>query len=162
MDEIINTIHKMFDMTIDHNKIEAPSHQTNYIILSSLLFLLPAIYSYINGQHWIALSLVISTALSILFWSDARYSWRRIIDRTYAKFSFLYFFITGIMYVTWLPFLIMGYTGLFGLTFCYYMSNKHCHYKNDVWWKYHIAFHFITICIQIMIIRSIITHENIL
>lgn len=157
MDDFLNTIHKMFDMQIDYDKIEAPSHQANYIVLSSILFLIPAIYSYINGEYLIAGSLVISTILSIVFWSDARYTWRRILDRTYAKFSFLYFFITGILYVTWLPFLIMGYMGLFGLTYCYYMSNKHCHNKNEVWWKYHVAFHVITICTQLMIIWSVIS-----
>lgn len=158
MDDFFNTINMMFDMKIDYNKIEAPSHQANYIILSSLLFLIPAIYSYINGQYLIAGSLVISTVLSIAFWNDARYTWRRILDRTYAKFSFLYFFITGILYVTWLPFLVMGYMGLFGLIYCYYMSNKHCCNQNDVWWKYHIAFHVITICTQLMIIRSVIAY----
>jgi hypothetical protein len=162
MEDFFDTLYKMFDMQIDHMKIEAPSDQAYLIVLSSLLFLIPGVYSYINGQYMISFSLIISTILSINFWRDARYTWRRIIDRTYAKFSFLYFFITGILYVTWLPLLIMGYMGLFGLIYCYYMSNKHCHNKNEVWWKYHIAFHFITICTQIMIIWSIITHENIL
>lgn len=164
MEEIINTIHKMFDMKIDPDKIEAPSHQTYYIILSSLLFLIPSIYSYINNQYLTAISLVISTVLSITFWSDARHTWRRIIDRTYAKFSFLYFVINGILYVTWLPFLVIGYMGLFGLIFCYYMSNKYCCNinQNDIWWKYHIAFHLITVCIQIMIIKCIADHNSII
>jgi hypothetical protein len=163
MEDFFNTIHEMFNITIDPSKIEAPSDEAYLIVLSSLLFLVPAVYSYINGQLLITCILIITTILSVNFWRDARYTWRRIIDRTYAKMTFVYFAVNGFLYVTWLPFLIMGCIGSFGLIYCYYMSNKHCSSmnKNEVWCKYHIAFHFITICTQLMIIKSIVDHNSI-
>ena len=163
IDEIKEILKEIFDMTIDYEKYVADYSQAKWIMVSSLLFMIPCVYSFVNELYFISASLLISTVLSINFWRHATYSWRRISDRIYAKFSFIFFLIYGIKYVTCLPLIIIGYIGLFGLIYCFYMSNKICKGCNTnimdqdpAWLKYHMSFHLITVCTQMMIIKCII------
>ena len=75
------------------------------------------------------------------------------MDVIMAKISFAVYVISGITYVTWLPFVITGYSALFALIYCYYMSNKHA--DTELWWKYHMMFHLLISYTQIIAIKSI-------
>ena len=142
---------KMMDMTVDNNKIVAEWKETKYIVLSSSFFMVPAIYGFYNNLYLLPCVLVLTSLFSMNFWRHATYSWRRIADRIFAKISFTIFFINGVRHVSHL---ISVYTGLCGILYCYYMSQK-C--NNVIWWKYHMMFHIFVAYNQLIIINSIVT-----
>jgi hypothetical protein len=150
-----DVIFEMLDMSINHEKYVASFDETKWIILSSCLFIIPAIYSYYNNLYIYTIILVLTMIISINFWRDATYSWRRISDRIFAKLTFIFFFINGIIYITYLPFIIITCLGLVASFWCYYLSNKYCG-KNPFWWKYHITFHSIIVCLQLLVINSVV------
>jgi hypothetical protein len=118
----------------------------------------PGIYGYQNEQYFLAIISVSSSLCSINFWRDATYSYRRTVDVIMAKLTFVIYVITGMTYVTCLPFLITGYSALFALLYCYYMSNKHG--DSNLWWKYHMMFHLLVSCTQIIAIKSIVDYDK--
>ena len=147
-------------ITIDPDKIVAEWKETKYLVVSSSFFMVPAIYGFYNNLYLLPCVLLLTTLFSINFWRHATYSWRRIADLTFAKISFAIFFINGFAHISRSVDLISMYTGLVGLIYCYYMSQK-CH-KNDIrdntsiWWKYHMMFHIFVTYNQFIIINSII------
>ena len=150
-----SVIFEMLDMSINHDLYVASFDETKWLILSSCLFIIPAIYSYYNNLYIYSLILVLTTIISINFWRDATYSWRRIMDRIFAKIAFMFFFINGIIYITYFPFIILSYLGLVATIWCYYLSNKYCG-KDSIWWKYHVIFHSIITCLQLLVINSVV------
>ena len=155
INDLKEVILEMLDMSINHEKYVASLDETKWLILSSLLFIIPAIYSYYNNLYIYTIILILTTIISVNFWRDATYSWRRISDRIFAKLAFVFFFINGIMYITYLPFIILSYFGLFASFWCYYLSNKYCG-KSSIWWKYHFTFHSIITFLQLLVIKSVV------
>ena len=144
--------------TIDPTRYVAPYRQTRWLVGSSLFFLVPSIYGYQKEQYFLAIISLLTTSCSINFWRDATYSYRRSADVIMAKISFTIYTVNGIIYVTWLPFVVTGYGALFALIYCYYMSNKHG--DTDLWWKYHMMFHLLIAYTQIICIKSIADYNE--
>ena len=142
---------EMIDMTIDNNRMVAEWKETKYLVVSSSFFMVPAIYGFYNNLYLLPCVLLLTTLFSMNFWRHATYSWRRIADRIFAKISFTIFFINGVKRVSHL---FSVYTGLVGIIYCYYMSQK-CH-DTLYWWKYHMMFHLFVAYNQFIIINSII------
>lgn len=154
-------INEMLDMTIEEDRYVAPWTQTKWVSLSSLLFIFPCIYGVINKQYFLSAILFMLSVISVIFWVDATYSWRRLLDRIFAKLTFSIFLVSGMMYVTSLFYSILAYTGLFSSMYCYYMSTKYCALNNnELWWKYHVAFHIIVTIIQFIIMKSAIEYDK--
>jgi hypothetical protein len=151
----INAIIKnMLDIsTIDSTRYVAPYRQTRWIVGSSLFFMFPCVYGYKKEQYVLSIISLLTTICSINFWRDATYSWRRSADCIMAKITFLVYMIKGFNCVVWMPFIITGYSALFGIIYCYYMSNKHG--DTELWWKYHMMFHLLIIYNQMIGIKSI-------
>jgi len=151
-------ISEMLDMTVDYNHKGPEWRQTKWIVLSSTSFLVPSIYGYIQEEYIMSCTLFYTALISMNYWRHANYSWRRIADKIYAKFSFLVFFVNGVRYISDKRLLINGYTVLVLLIYCYYMSNKLGETTNnklptnELWWKYHMAFHLLMAYNQTMII----------
>jgi hypothetical protein len=139
--------------TIDPTRYVAPWNQTRWLVCSSLFFMFPGIYGYQKEQYFLSFISISTSLCSINFWRDATYSYRRSVDCIMAKLTFVIYTISGIFYVTWIPFVITGYSALFALLYCYYMSNKHC--DSELWWKYHMMFHLLVSYTQIIAIKSI-------
>ena len=139
--------------TIDPTRYVAPWNQSRWLVCSSLFFLVPSIYGYYMEQYFLATVSLLITTCSINFWRDATYSYRRSIDCIMAKISFFVYMISGVPYVTSIPFVVTGYSALFTLIYCYYMSNKHG--DSDLWWKYHMMFHLLVSYTQIVAIKCI-------
>ena len=118
-----NIINEMLDMTIEEDRYVAPWTQTKWVSLSSLLFIFPCIYGVINKQYFLSAILFMLSVISVIFWVDATYSWRRLLDRIFAKLTFSIFLVSGMMYVTSLFYSILAYTGLFSSMYCYYETN---------------------------------------
>ena len=151
LDAIINNILDIH--TIDVTRYVAPYYQTKWIVCSSLFFLVPCAYGYMSEQYFLSIISFLTSACSINFWRDANYSYRRTIDVIMAKIAFLVYVGYGVINVTSLPYVIAGYTGLFGVIYCYYMSNKHG--DSELWWKFHMLFHFLISWVQIIAIKCI-------
>ena len=168
--DVMDTIKDIFNMTvIDHTKFVAPQEHTSWIAFSSLFFLIPSIYGFINGQYFMSVILSLLSIISFNFWRKPNYSWRRIVDRIYAKIAFAICFINGIRYYYFDPLINSSCIAFVIFVFFYYMSNKYCNDKscnnmqiNPCWWKYHIIFHFLATYVQIIVIKSMIDYDKLL
>ena len=159
---------EIMDMTIDNNKMVAEWKETKYIVVSSSLFMAPAIYGFYNNLYLLPFVLFAASSISINHWRHATYSWRRVTDRIFAKITFAIFFYHFIRDSSCNLYFFLQNIGLLNVLYYYYMSNKH-HYT-PIWWKYHMKFHVWCVFSEWMIIQNdlyynnniIETHENIL
>jgi len=109
---------------------------TKYIVGSSLLFQIPALYAYHHEMYTMSASCFITCVLSMNYWRHASYSWRRDMDMYWAKSAGVYYFIHGIQYTS------LGIPGVLIMLYFYYQSNEQFRrnpYGN--WYMYHMAFH---------------------
>lgn len=141
---------------INNEKYIAELVHTKWLVLSSLVFMIPSTYAYFNKLYFFCVLLFFTSLISANYWRKATYSWRRNMDLVFSKISFVVFASNGILYVRTMHYLISGYTGLILLLYCYYLSGKLLELKKDNWYKYHIAFHFIIMYEQIIVIDSIL------
>ena len=147
---------EMLDMSYDPTVLEAPWEETRWVCMSSFFFMGPAVYSYYNGLYMLGSVLTLTSLISANYWKNAIHSWERILDRIYAKVAFVILFTNGVRYVETWPFLLVGWSGIPLIGYCYYMSNKLGGNKISTWWKYHMVFHSIMTVEQIIVIQSIL------
>jgi hypothetical protein len=152
---IRDVITEIFDMQIIPNKRIAEWDETKWIVLSSCFFTIPSIYGYYKGLYFLANVLFLTSIISANYWRNATYTIRRVVDRSFAKFSFVTFVYNGAIHVRYVPYFIFGWSGLIILLYCYYQSNKYGLVKDKKWIKYHMVFHAIMACNQIIILNSI-------
>ncbi len=129
--------------------------QTKWLVLSSLFFMFPATYAYMNKLYSYWAILVVTSIISANYWRKATYSWRRDLDLAVAKFSFIVFSINAILYVRKIHYVIPLYSGFIVLTYCYHTSGKLSDAKNDNFYKYHFGFHCFLTLGQFIIIQSV-------
>ena len=153
------TMNEILDMTINPNMRVAQWNESRWIVLSSFFFTIPAIYGFYKELYNLSALLVVTSTISANFWRDATFSYRRIIDRIFAKISFSIFFCNGVFYVRVFPYVITVYSGLALLLYCYYASNKYCGH-NKIWVKYHMTFHLLMALNQLIILDSILKYNE--
>jgi hypothetical protein len=141
--------------SIDEIYIAKWNH-TKWLVVSSFLFTIPAIYAYFYKLYPYSVLLCVTSLISANYWRKATYSWRRNMDLIFAKISFVVFVSNGVLFVRKPFYVITGYTGLVLLSYCYYLSGKLLELKKDDWYKYHFVFHFIMMYEQFIIIDSIL------
>ena len=140
-------------------KYVAPYEQSRWLFCSSLFFLFPAIYGYYNMLYSYANLIVMTSVISANFWRKATYSWRRTLDRAFAKISFIVFLINGIIYFKYKPYIITGYSGLVILSYCYYIGDVLLYQNNNNWYKYHFIFHILLTYELFIILDSIVKYR---
>ena len=156
----------LFDSTIfhiEHEKIVAPYSESKYLVFSSCFFIIPSVYAFMNYQHFYAITSLLTSICSINYWRDARYCYRRSTDLVMAKISFTIYFINGCYYTA-----LNGYglmiCKLFGLIlslfYFYYMSCNTASTCVNIWYKYHMMFHFVILCGMMVTIESAINYEK--
>jgi hypothetical protein len=145
--------------TFEMNQYIASWEETKWLVLSSFFYSIPAINTLYKKQYINTYVLILTSLASANFWRKATYSWRRTMDLAISKISFLSFFIQGITYVKYRPYIIIGYILLFFTIRFYYLSNKYYKLKNHTWYKYHFLFHMMTILKIFLIINSIQTKK---
>lgn len=121
---------------------------SKYIVGTSLLFQIPSYYAYLNHQYYISMSLFITSLLSINFWRDCKYSWRRTMDIWWARIVGGFYFCYSIYYI---PKITIVNTII--MLWFYYQANK----KYDIdpfgkWYIYHMIFHIISVINQCIFI----------
>ena len=146
-------------MTIDNNRVVAEWKETKYIVVSSSFFMIPAVYGFYNNLYVLPLILFITSLVSMNFWRDAKYSWRRIIDRIVAKITFIVCYYHSIKYASMRLIFFLQYAGLFTFVYYYYMSNKY--HGAPGWYKYHVKFHILCVFTQLMIVQCVADHKRI-
>ena len=140
--------------TLYKNRYIAPPEYTKWLFLSSLFFIIPAIYAYINNFYFYAIILLITSIVSANFWRKPTYSWRRNLDLVISKITFVIFTINGFIYIRSLYLMIAGYISLICLIYCYYLSEKYLKTKKNNWYKYHFIFHVLLNLELVIIIYS--------
>ncbi len=128
---------------------------TKWLVLSSSFYMIPAIYALINNLYYYFVLLFFTSFISANYWRKATYSWRRNIDLIYAKFTFLVFALNCIYYNIPRYYVIPLYIGVITFLYLYYLSEKLFKLKQNNWYKYHFMFHFISSCVQLIIIDNI-------
>ena len=130
-------------------------NESKWLVLSSFLFTIPAAFAFHHHLYSYSSLLLMTTVVSINYWRDARFSERRNLDIFVARTGFVVFFITGILRVTYTPYVIIGYTGTGCLALSYFISGKMWNEKNPNWYRYHMLFHLLLMCEQLIILDSI-------
>lgn len=119
------------------------------LVLSSLLFQIPAAYAYHRGLYpWAAVSFLTS-AFSVNYWRHATPSWRKVADVCWARGAGTAFFVLG-MHRTRL----WSVSGLLVILACYRQSGIE-HERNGPWRVYHAAFHLFAALGQLAAIHLI-------
>lgn len=133
---------------------------TKWLVATSLGFMIPAIYGYINQVYFLSGVLGITSIVSANHWRFAiTGSIRHKSDLIVAKIAYGIFFINGHMCIRYIPYMITGYIGIISTGYCYYMSGKLSSMNDPNWYKYHIAFHLWLIYGQWIIIDSNISRN---
>jgi hypothetical protein len=133
---------------------------TKWLVATSLGFMIPAIYGYINQSPGLSGVLVVTSLVSANYWRNAiTGSFRYKADLIVAKIAYGIFFINGHKYIRYMPYMITGYIGIISTGYCYYMSGKLSSANDPNWYKYHIAFHLLLIYGQWIIIDSNISQK---
>ena len=149
----------MFD--IDENQLVAPLVHAKYITYSSLLFFCPSFYAFTKDQFVMSGALFVAGSVSVNHWQNPTYSWRRIADHFTAKAAFVICLVNGVLFATDIIFITAELICSSLFIYCFYMSDKYCNKNISInemdpcWWKYHVLFHFFSVCSQMLIIYSI-------
>jgi hypothetical protein len=127
---------------------------SKWLVLSSLFFLIPSIYAYVNNLYYFSILSLFTSLISANYWRNPIHSWRRNMDLVFSKLSFIIYLPNGIIYVSYTPYLITGYFGLVILLYSFYLSGKLYQLQNNNWYKYHMLFHFMVMYEQLIVLRS--------
>ena len=128
--------------------------ESKWIVRSSFFFTVPSIYALVQEQYSLSLLLLGTSLVSANYWRKATYSWRRNLDLVFAKVSFTVFVYNGVIHVKSLPLVLSGYSGLGLLVYLFYLSNSLWEQKNKQWVNFHVLFHFLMMCEQLIILKS--------
>jgi len=138
----------------------APWCQTKWITLSSGLFLFSSGYAFNHSLYVDSIFLATTSIISANYWRKATYSWRRTLDLYVAKTMMTLYLYKGITYRQYNnnPIIITGYSGLFGLGYMYYLSNKKYSEYDPLWYRYHVGFHILLTIEQFIVLNSILAY----
>lgn len=121
---------------------------SKYMVASSLLFQIPAVYAYHSGIYGCSALSSITTGVSVNFWRHPTKSWRRNVDLCWSWSTGCFFLVQGLRIS-----LRLSIVGLTCILWCYYQSGRQ--YKKDPlgpWYMYHMAFHAMAAANQCLII----------
>lgn len=115
---------------------------------SSALFLIPAAFSWYIGRPVLALLLVLTSAISILFWQDPRPSWRRNLDHVWGTAIFWSFLALAVYRAETFEVQVVGYMATVVAVMSFILSCR-C---GPHWYWYHALFHVaLTVCMFVSV-----------
>eukprot|EP00929_Paragymnodinium_shiwhaense_P074650 TRINITY_DN38211_c0_g1_i1.p1 TRINITY_DN38211_c0_g1~~TRINITY_DN38211_c0_g1_i1.p1 ORF type:complete len:223 (-),score=29.62 TRINITY_DN38211_c0_g1_i1:101-769(-) len=147
------------DLTIDateNRKCVWPIPQATslWLAFSSCFFLAPASYAYHMQFFHMGVLSTFTSLISMAYWVyAAEDSWRRLLDRMMAKFSFIVYFCHGVWHVLILQrhvtaLWLVGIPLLCGILYGYFMSGERWKQDGGDWFLYHMLFHLCVACEQ--------------
>jgi len=150
------------------------------LVITSHFFLIPALVSYFFKMYFFTITSTITSIVSINYWLYPIPGFRRDLDLIVSKTSFGIYFINGFVcsYIPYnytletlifqtniipnnyriLPSITdktIGYTTLFCILICYYLSDYCWKHNHKEWIYFHILFHFFSSYEQLFIITSL-------
>jgi hypothetical protein len=141
---------------MNSNFLLAKYNHGGLLVLSSCFFIIPSVHAYYKKLYYLSILLFFTSVISVNYWRNAIDSWRRDLDLVFSKISFFVVFCNGVYHVTFIPYLITGYSGMFFMLYFYYLSCKHFEENNIVWYKYHFLFHILVASVQLIVVDSIL------
>ena len=131
-----------------------PQDSSKLLTKTSFLFIVSGVYAYQYHLYWYSLVLLLNTILSVNFWRNPVYGFRRNLDIYFAKFSFCVFFINGVYYTKFLNTL---YNLLVLQLICFYIVAQYLSdiKKDYTWYRYHAIFHVYCLICQLIVLHSI-------
>jgi len=129
---------------------------SRYLVLSSLILILPSIYGFYNGIYLFSGLIIISAIVSINYWINATFSLRRNLDLIFQKINIIVLIAVAFLTVESVPYILFTICSFIGSVICYLLSWRLWETKNKIWWKFHILFHLIITMELFVVLRSII------
>ena len=157
VEEIVNVEDIIKSNNKNSDVIAVTWDDTRWLVLSTSFLLIPTIYGYSKKLYSHSSLLLLTSLVSMNYWRKATYSWRRWMDLIVSKITFSVFLYNGVIN-TWgqiCP-MIFGYSGLFGICYCFTKSEQLWKKKNNNWLNYHMGFHTLLTCELMMILNKMI------
>ena len=123
-----------------------------YLISSSTLFFIPALYGIYKGHLLLPALTLTSTAASIYYLRNPITGRALQIDMALAKTSGAIYFLYGVSTVNNIHYKISGYMNLVLLLSAYYYSCKFHRYNNQLWIPCHMLFHYFSVIGQLIVL----------
>ncbi len=131
----------------------AKVNETKLLTYTSILFLLPSYYAFINNHILMFIIAGLTSIISYNYWSyPLKNGYNRYFDLIYSKFSFTIFFYNGVVHVQY-PECFIAY---FILSLIIYNYKKACMMYNlnkKCWIYFHALFHIFVMINQLFIIH---------
>lgn len=127
--------------------------ESRWLVLTSMTWIIPIIYSYYNVCYLLSLVSFTTTFISANYWRKATISFRRDMDIVFSKLAFVIYLCNGFYYVRGYRIFIF-YPGLIYLIYNYYFSNLYYYEKKNEWLTHHICFHLMILMEKLIILES--------
>jgi hypothetical protein len=130
-----------------------------FLILTSIFFFLTGAYGMYYKDFMFSPLLIAGASISINFWRDPKYDYRRTLDILFANVAtcpFVYNTLMNIENFNLKVFILASY----GLgAFCFWKACNEYFKKNKAWYVYHMLFHSLFWCGHVSNILFTISHN---
>ena len=123
--------------------------QSRILMCTSTITFIPIYIAYRRSLFFYALTSTGTCLCSILYWYHPVHGWRRNLDLLYAKYSFLVYFISGVVYCPWGAPILIFYINASFIVLFYLMTMVF----PRQWIYFHVLFHLLSIVTKCHIIK---------
>ena len=125
--------------------------ESRILIGTSLLNIFPVYYAFNRQFLFHAFTSIGTGVISILYWQNPIHGWRRNLDLFYAKYTFILYMGSGLLYSP-TPFpKAMGVLGAVVIANTYFLSLAF----PNIWIRFHILFHILSISMKMYILSQL-------
>ena len=133
----------------------APIEQSKYLFGTSIFFMAPALYAFLNNYPFMSGMISLTSLVSANFWRKPDYSIRRDCDLIITKISYAIQCYNAAKYINNTKYMLFYYPFFMMSSYSYSKSNKLYINKNKKWFYYHITMHLSVITELFIILNSI-------
>lgn len=142
----------MFYVNMDFKSAAMFNGENKYLIVSSLLFLIPGLYGIHNKEYILSCIFIVGSLISINYWRDPQLGFRRNLDLYYVRFSSIYYIISILLLSSFFHQVLIA--SAFGMgVILFKKSCDEYRKKNAFWYSYHLSFHTICSIAQLMLVH---------
>jgi hypothetical protein len=135
-------------LPIENTKFEITKLESSCLMITSTFQLLPIIFALHKYLFFYAVTSFGTGFFSFLYWRNPIHGLRRKIDLYYAKYSFLIYLGSGIVFIPYGRPSIILYLGATSIGITYYMT----YLFPKIWIIFHVIFHLLSIFMKIYIL----------
>jgi len=126
--------------------------ESRILIGTSCLTILPVYVAFHRGLWFHAITSTGTGFVSILYWQYPIHGWRRNLDLMYAKYTFMFYLINGVLYLPRGFPLCIVLSGACSIAYTYHLTLVY----PEIWIRYHVLFHLLSILMKTYIITKIL------